>query len=70
MIYIFATSVQNDEDVQKLRAYLDEKLPDSRWNFDLEDCDNIFRVDTPTSKPDWIIKLLSDAGYHGEELYY
>ncbi|MBL1411040.1 hypothetical protein [Sphingobacterium faecale] len=70
MVYIFATSVQDDRDIQKLTPYLEEKLPDARWNFDLEDCDNIFRVDSPTSEADTIVKILLDVGYHCEELPY
>ncbi len=70
MIYIFATSVQSTQDVQRLRPYLNEKLPGAIWNFDLEDCDNIFRVDTPNEKATAIVKLLSDVGYECEELPY
>ncbi len=70
MIYIFATSVQTDQDIEELKPYLNEKLPDAKWNFDIEDCDNIFRVDTPTLRAESIVRLLSDAGYHCEELPY
>lgn len=70
MIYIFATSVESDQDIQTLKPYLEEQLPDARWNFDLEDCDNIFRVDTPTSKAAAIIELLMEQGYDCEELPY
>lgn len=70
MIYIFATSVQNEEDIEKLRPYLEKAIPDAIWSFDLEDCDNIFRVDSSIVNADSIVRLLFKAGYHCEELPY
>ncbi len=46
MIYVFKTSVEKIDLVKYLSAELNVLLPDSKWNFDLEDCDNIFRVDS------------------------
>lgn len=46
MIYIFKTSVEEIDFVQSLSTELNALLPDSKWNFDFEDCDNIFRVDS------------------------
>lgn len=70
MIFVFTTSVQTQGDIERLKPYLDKNLPDSKWNFDLEDCDNIFRVDTPLKDAASIEKLLVAAGYLCEELPY
>ncbi|WP_343592082.1 hypothetical protein [Flavobacterium sp.] len=46
MIYVFKTSVDSQAKFESASAYLDQLLPKSQWNFDLEDCDNILRVDS------------------------
>lgn len=46
MIYVFKTSVDSQAKVESASVLLDELLPNSLWNFDLEDCDNILRVDS------------------------
>lgn len=46
MIYVFKTSVDNSSKLESASALLHELLPESLWNFDLEDCDNILRVDS------------------------
>ncbi|WJS95007.1 hypothetical protein NYQ10_00810 [Flavobacterium johnsoniae] len=46
MIYVFKTSVDSQTKFESASAYLDQLLPESQWNFDLEDCDNILRVDS------------------------
>ena len=38
------------------------------WNFDLEDCDKILRIDSPTEITETIIKLLQEKGFKCEEL--
>jgi len=46
MIYVFKTSVDNQSKFESASVLLNQLLPDSVWNFDLEDCDNILRVDS------------------------
>lgn len=46
MIYLFRTTVNTETQVQELQPYLDKLVPSSQWNFDLEDCDNIFRIES------------------------
>ncbi len=46
MIYVFKTSVDSPTKFESASALLDQLLPESQWNFDLEDCDNILRVDS------------------------
>lgn len=45
MIYVFKTTVHTETQVQELKPYLDKLFPLSKWNFDLEDRDNIFRIE-------------------------
>ena len=46
MIYVFKTSVDSKSKLEFATALLSELLPHALWNFDLEDCDNILRVDS------------------------
>lgn len=68
MVYVFKTSVITEIQISKLRPELDELLPDSQWNFDLDDCDKILRIDTSADIADAIITLLLTSGFDCEEL--
>lgn len=46
MIYVFKTSVDSPSKLESATALLHKLLPETLWNFDLEDCDNILRVDS------------------------
>ena len=70
MIFVFKTSVQHEEDIQQLKPHLDEIKPWAKWNFDLEDCDKILRVDTPSNDAKGIIRVLQINGFICEELTY
>ena len=68
MILVFKTTVTTREEIKKLKVHLDELLFNSKWNFDLEDCDNILRVDGPEKMEDHIINLLNRLGFDCMEL--
>ncbi|KIA86974.1 hypothetical protein [Flavobacterium sp. AED] len=48
MIYIFKTSVDTKLKFELATVLLNGLLPTASWNFDLEDCDNILRIDSET----------------------
>ncbi|MTH17221.1 hypothetical protein [Flavobacterium sp. LC2016-01] len=56
MIYVFKTSVDSPSKLESAAALLHEILPETLWNFDLEDCDNILRIDSELD----IVALLAD----------
>lgn len=68
MIYVFKTSVRLKKEVKKLTPHLNTLLRQSKWNFDLEDCDKILRIDSQFDVRETTIKLLQDNGYKCEEL--
>lgn len=70
MIYVFKTSVETEKDILILEYDLNEHCTLGRWNFDLQDCDRILRIDTLKENPQSIIGLLQDKGFHCEELPY
>ncbi|GAB3428624.1 hypothetical protein GCM10027516_35050 [Niabella aquatica] len=70
MIYIFKTSVFTEIDIQSLQPHLDE-LQQTQWNFDLEDCDKILRVDCLSEiSEEVVIKILQNNGFDCEVLLY
>lgn len=45
MIYVLKTSVKTKRQVKNLKPYISKILPNEKWDFDLEDCDKILRID-------------------------
>ena len=54
--------------VKKLEKHLDKILPNSKWNFDPDDCDKILRIDDKKNIVLSIIKLLKKHNYNCTEL--
>lgn len=55
MIYVFKTSVDSASKFESASALLHELLPNTLWNFDLEDCDNILRIESELDIPNLIL---------------
>ncbi len=68
MIYVFMTSVKTEQEVGLLKPHLNDLLKQTKWNFDLDDCDRILRIDSETGITQTVIKLLHDKGFDCEEL--
>jgi hypothetical protein len=68
MILVFKTSVNDQKDVLSLKPFLNQLLLPSAWNFDLEDCDKILRIDTLTADSEAVIALLQRKGFDCTEL--
>lgn len=68
MIYVFKTSVETKTQVKKLKPHIDKIIRDEKWNFDLEDCDNILRIDSVENIVVKITALLKTRQFHCEEL--
>jgi phage FluMu gp28-like protein len=46
MILVFKTNVVKNACLQKVKPVLDQLLPDARWNFGLDNCDKLLRINT------------------------
>lgn len=68
MIYIFKTSVKTKHQVKKLQPHINSMLPTEKWNFDLQDCDRILRIDSEENIVLRIIDLLNTHKFYCEEL--
>lgn len=58
MVYIFKTSVKTKKALKELAPKFDKFIPNSKWNFDLDDCDKILRVDSKEATSQQIIEFL------------
>ncbi|AZJ36674.1 hypothetical protein [Tenacibaculum singaporense] len=70
MVEVFKTSVTLIEEEVFLLKKLRKKFPDYIVNFDLEDCDNILRIEVTDTKINLIsiIKLVESYGFNIEVL--
>jgi hypothetical protein len=68
MIYVFKTSVRTKSQVRKLQPHIDTMLPAEKWNFDLQDCDRILRIDSEENIVLKITALLNIHKFSCEEL--
>ncbi|GAA3935617.1 hypothetical protein [Hymenobacter algoricola] len=70
MVEVFKTNVTAPGHAQRLLDRIHATFAEYRANFDLEDCDNILRVECASGfvLPSCLIRLLRDAGFHAEVL--
>lgn len=68
-VTVFRTSVTTPDHAAQLKASLDQLFEnDECWNFDLEDSENILRVESKSAKAILARQLLTDSGFYCEEL--
>ena len=68
-ILVFKTSVGSKRNIRWLAPKLNQLVKtNGHWNFDLEDRDNILRVETQDLNAQAISDLLSEKGFLCEEL--
>ncbi len=67
-VLVFKTTVRDKTDISKLQPYIDDVVKDGKWNFDLEDSDKIFRVETDDNLNNSLVFLFNANGYSCEEL--
>lgn len=67
MILVFKTNASEHLDQQLVSSlFCKERL--RTWNFDFEDCDNIFRVESYGISADEIIEKLATIGIDASEI--
>ena len=67
-VLVFKTSVCKQIDISKLKVHLDNVIKNGKWNFDLDDCDNILRVESKENVTEVIIDTLNKQGFECAEL--
>ena len=68
MVEVFKTNVQEVAQSELLIQQLLVHYPNSKINFDLEDCDCILRIAAQVITPETVIALLAARGYQCELL--
>jgi hypothetical protein len=68
MIHVFKTSVISEKQVRQVEPFLKTLMSNEEWNFDLEDCDKILRVETEKVTHETVIALLKSQGFECTEL--
>lgn len=63
MIEVFKTNVQEPSQAKKLVTLLREHIPNSKINFDLDDCDKVLRVEGKNLAVEKIVGLVKENGY-------
>lgn len=68
IVEVFKTNVDQIETCEELIRQVLDQFPQSRVNFDMEDCDRILRVEADAVVPEKIIEILESNGYLCEVL--
>tara|TARA_B100001146_G_C16061966_1_gene382534 strand:+ start:239 stop:463 length:225 start_codon:yes stop_codon:yes gene_type:complete len=69
-VLVFKTSVYLEKEINKLRPVLNALTVNADiWNFDLEDCDNILRIETRNLEANSVCNTLNAQGFYCEELH-
>ena len=68
MIAVFETSVQNSQEAAQIHPVLAQISPTIRWNFDLQDCDRVLRVNCQPEPVGLVIGMVEEQGFACEEL--
>ena len=68
MVEVFKTNIRDKMTAHLIASHLQEHFPGGKINFDLDDCDNILRVENENVCPEKIALILSSNGYTCEVL--
>ncbi|WP_130734399.1 hypothetical protein [Flavobacterium sp. J27] len=68
MVYVFKTSIENKKQIKSISKNLNQIQDIKRWNFDLEDCDNILRIVAEKNVSKTVCELLDTFNHTCVEL--
>ncbi|MCB0427848.1 MAG: hypothetical protein KDD16_11150 [Mangrovimonas sp.] len=68
-VEIFKTDITKRSSAKKIEQLLLNHFPDSKINFDLEDCDNILRIETKSIAVQQVEQLVNNQGHYCQVLY-
>jgi hypothetical protein len=69
IISVYKTDVNTKSKLRKVKPILNRILLNFKWNFDLEDCDKILRVESDKCCSEFLITELYKIGIYCEELF-
>lgn len=68
MILVYKTNIDNKTKAKQVKQKLNKLIAGIKWNFDLEDCDNILRIDSKKDYTNLLKSSLLEFGIMIEEL--
>jgi len=70
MVEVFKTNITEQKQASKIIEEIQQTFPSFKINFDLEDCDNILRIENPKGNIDneLVCRLIRGVGYFIEPL--
>jgi hypothetical protein len=63
MVEVFKTNVQRNEQAKELIFLLQQKFPESKINFDLDDCDKVLRIEGTNFISCNVMNVLKERGF-------
>jgi hypothetical protein len=69
-VLVFVTNISNRRLVNKVQPLLTAVKAIAQWNFDLQDCDHILRIEADNLSPRQVEAMLQTAGFDCYELDY
>ncbi|GAC1303400.1 MAG: hypothetical protein NVSMB24_09340 [Mucilaginibacter sp.] len=69
-VLVFITNIDTPNQVSAVKPLLTGMPEINDWNFDLDDCDNILRIEAGNISARDVEALLQTAGYECRELEY
>ncbi len=68
-ISIFRTSVNSEDKIEQLKSLLNIIIGSDNWSFDLEDCDNVLRVNYYSIMNNFLIEEIHKMGFECIEVH-
>lgn len=63
MVEVFKTNVQEFSEAQQLLVLLRRHFPDTKINFDLDDCDKVLRLEGNNLRIEKVMNLVTEKGF-------
>lgn len=67
-VLVFKTNVASKKKVSRIAPLLTSFPTIHQWNFDLDDCDKVLRIEASGLNPGSVERLLLTAGFDCQEL--
>ncbi len=67
-ILVFKTNLDHPELLTRIEPFMQTIPGIKKWNIDMDDCDNVLRIESEKVSPGTIESVLQQAGYFCEEL--
>ena len=67
-ILIFKTNLNTPQLISEAKPLIQNIQGIRRWNVDMQDCDNVLRIEAEQVSPRSVESILKSAGYFCEEL--